>query len=126
MKKILGITLLSLVALTACGSDDNETATGATVCTSVEIGQETTTTIYEENGYLTRMVIASPMDVSDMSEEEIESTIEFFENTEGMEAHLEGDYLITTIEIAAEDMGEEDILVAEIIEDFEDRGETCS
>lgn len=70
MKKIFGIVLLSLIALTACDNGDD----AATVCTTLEmVSGGTTLTIYAEDGYVTEYFLESSLYVGDLSEEEIEN-----------------------------------------------------
>jgi len=115
VKRIFGIVLLSLVALTACGNDD-----AAAVCTTLEMGG-TTLTIYTEGEYITEYFLESSLYVGDWSEEEIENTQRFNESA-GIDDELDGDYLIM---VQLEDLREENVLLDDFIEQIEAGGGSC-
>ena len=128
MKKLLGIALLSLVVLTACGSDETDgAASGATVCRLEVMGEQTTTTIHEENGYVTSFTVESSQDVSDLSTDDIEFSIEMTRAMMGDMLDIEhtGNRIITLMTITAEDMGET-APVEELIAELEAAGATCN
>jgi len=119
MKKILVIGLLLLVALTACAES------GTTVCIIEVMGEETRTTIYEENGYVTSFTTESSTNVSDMSAEEIKTAITQATMGEIVDIEHVGDYIVTSMTVTAEDL-EDAILLDELVADLEAGGSTCN
>ena len=121
MKRLLVVGLLSLVALTACADS------GATVCVIEVMGEETRTTIYEENGYVTSVTTESSTNVSDMSADEIRTAIEVTQAAMGEIVDIEhvGDYIVTSMTVTAEDL-EDATLLDELVADLEADGSTCN
>lgn len=135
MKKLLGLTALSAVlVLSACGGDSNSTAADATVCTaSVPGGQETTVTATEADGSVSSVVMEMSQDVSGMTEEEIEATLEIMRGTdgdglpEGMSVEHEGDSIVTTWQMSVDDFVQGDDRTMEtFVTEMENSNFTCS
>jgi len=126
MKKFLGVILLSLVVLTACGGDDNGgSGTETVVCHLEEMGVDTETTIYVEDGYAVRSVTVAREYAEGATEDDLEFLRSILED--GMEVELDGDYIIVTYSIDfEEDLGEEPQPIDELIEELETfRGFDC-
>jgi len=120
MKKFLGVILLSLLVLTACNGDDDNGGSGSdtVVCHLEYDGVDTETTIYVEDGYAVRSVTVAREYADGATEEDLELLRTFLED--GMEADLDGDYLVVTHAIDfEEDLGEEPIPIDEFIEELE-------
>ena len=136
MKKILGIALLLLVVLVACNNGDNgetdngdaeATASGATVCILEVMDEVTQTTIYEEDGYVTSFTTQTSLDVSELSQEDIDMAITVTQEMLGDIFDIEhvGNYIVTSMTIDGEYL-EGNLTLEEVVEELEEGGATCN
>ena len=124
MKKLLGlIALVTAFVLVACGGGSSSVV--ETVCTMERWGDEFIITVQSEEGEIISAAIEERIDIADWNEDEIEREVEWLSENEEMDCDLEGDTLVCSGIIYAEDMEGFTDLEAFIAEAEAD-GATCN
>jgi len=125
MKKILGLTSLAVVfLLTACGVD------GETVCTMEEIffGGSMLARIESDDNEITSATMELRIDISDMSDEEIQDQIDSeMRHSDDVDYEIDGDTLIFSQTIGGADLASEGLSrnLSEMVAEMEGNGATC-
>jgi len=118
MKKLLGaVSLLAILVLTACGSDDD-----TVVCHLETQGVNTETTIYVEDGYAVRSVTVAREYADGATEEDIEFLRELMGDE--IDIEIDGDYIVISYEIDLEEFGDTDP-IDEVVDELEADGFDC-